>query len=86
LKIFFLIRQLNISHYKQLVKTALKFFLAYKSKLDFGHITTYFLNSYEANMLEKGKTINTVSIYLRTVRISLINAKEINLTQGNYPF
>lgn len=60
----------------------------FKSKLLFYEVTVEFLERYEAWMLNKGKSISTVGIYLRPLR-SVINhaiANDVLSKEFNYPF
>lgn len=57
------------------------------NKLLFDKVTPDFLNKYEASMINKGRSITTVGIYLRNVRTIFNEAiKNGIITNGNYPF
>ncbi|WP_178989523.1 tyrosine-type recombinase/integrase [Winogradskyella schleiferi] len=57
------------------------------NNLTFQSITPEWLKEYEKYMLNKGKSLTTVSIYLRTLRVIFNNAIEVNdLNSDHYPF
>ncbi len=59
----------------------------FKTKLTFKDITPDFLNSYERWMLNNGKSITTVGIYLRSLRAIYNQAIEHGIiTKESYPF
>lgn len=55
----------------------------YKSKLTFAEITPKWLREYEKEMLDKGRSITTVSMYLRSLRAIFNNQ---NIDKSLYPF
>lgn len=58
-----------------------------KKELHFQQITPDFLNKYETYMLKEGKSLNTISIYLRCVKKLYNDAIEKgNITNKAYPF
>jgi integrase len=65
-----------------------KSLLSFKSKLLFFEVTVDFLERYEAWLLNEGKSVSTVGIYLRPLR-SVINhamANDVLSKEYNYPF
>jgi integrase len=59
----------------------------YKSKLQFSDITVDFLNNYEKWLLDHGKSISTVGIYLRPLRAIInIAIDERFFSREEYPF
>jgi site-specific recombinase XerD len=59
----------------------------YKSNLAFKDVDSKFLKNYEKWMIEKGRSITTVGIYLRCLRTLFNKAIAENLlSQENYPF
>lgn len=77
--------------YKYTLKSLGEFSLKQKKstieKLTFDAITVNWLNHYERFMLDKNKTITTVSIYTRTLRAVFNNAiRESDISKDIYPF
>ncbi|MCH8331736.1 MAG: site-specific integrase [Bacteroidetes bacterium] len=55
--------------------------------IDLSKITIKFLNDYEADCLQRGLKVNTISIYLRTLRALMNKAiDEGHLSSTHYPF
>lgn len=68
-------------------RTAINTLLKYKAKLKFGDITPDFLQDFENWMVNRGKSITTVGIYLRHLRAIINIAKEKGIIrQQDYPF
>lgn len=68
-------------------QTAKRSLVKYYPKLTFSDITPAFLKKYELHMTEKGSSITTVAIYLRSLRTIINMAKEAELmTPEQYPF
>lgn len=68
-------------------QTAKRSFEGFVPKLLFADITHNFLKKYELYMTEKGSSITTVAIYLRSLRTIINMGKEAGLiTQEQYPF
>lgn len=68
-------------------QTALNSFLKFKPDFDFDDITKEFLQKFERWMLEKGKSITTVGIYVRTLRAIINLAKSRGtIKMDDYPF
>lgn len=68
-------------------QTAKRSFEGFAPKLLFADITPNFLKKYELYMTEKGSSITTVAIYLRSLRTVINMGKEAGLiTQEQYPF
>lgn len=68
-------------------QTAKRSFEGFVPKLLFADITPNFLKKYELYMTEKGSSITTVAIYLRSLRTIINMGKEAGLiTQEQYPF
>ncbi len=66
---------------------ALQSFQKYQPRLTFREITPGWLRQYEKAMLTNGKSVSTVGIYLRALRIVINQAIEQGtITQGEYPF
>lgn len=77
--------------YKYTLKSLSEFSLKQKKciieKLTFDTITVNWLNDYERFMLDKGKSITTISIYTRTLRVVFNNAiRESDISKDIYPF
>ncbi len=68
-------------------QTALNTFLKFKPDFDFHDITKEFLQKFERWMIEKGKSITTVGIYVRTLRAIINLAKSKGtIKMDDYPF
>lgn len=68
-------------------QTSLGSLLDFKKNLRFQDITPDFLHDYEKWMLEKGKSITTVGIYVRNLRCIINVAKENGIVRSeDYPF
>lgn len=68
-------------------QTAKRSLAAYSPKLTFTDITPALLKKYELYMTDKGSSITTVAIYLRSLRTIINMAKEAGLiTPEQYPF
>jgi integrase/recombinase XerD len=67
-------------------QTALNTFSKFKPNLDFDDITKEFLQKFELWMLEKGKSLTTISMYVRTLRAIMNLAKNNGIKILNYPF
>lgn len=63
--------------------TAKKSLEGFKKKLSFADITPQFLSKYESWMIENGRSITTIGIYLRSLR-SVYNMQ--NIDKSIYPF
>ncbi|WP_299713799.1 site-specific integrase [uncultured Tenacibaculum sp.] len=77
--------------YKYTLKSIADFSLNQKkrpiNKLSFDEITINWLNDYERFMLNKNKSITTISIYTRTLRVIFNNAiRESDISRDIYPF
>ena len=77
--------------YKYTLKSLGEFSLKEKKcaidKLTFDAITVNWLNEYERFMLSKDKSITTISIYTRTLRVVFNNAiRESDISKDIYPF
>ncbi|AUC16836.1 hypothetical protein BTO06_17540 [Tenacibaculum sp. SZ-18] len=77
--------------YKYTLKSLGEFSLNEKKcaldKLTFDTITVDWLNEYERFMLNKNKSITTISIYTRTLRVVFNNAiRESDISKDIYPF
>lgn len=66
---------------------ALKSLRSFSPKLEFKNVTVDFLNSYERHMLENGRSVTTIGIYLRSLRaiINIAKADKI-ISEDQYPF
>ena len=77
--------------YKYTLKSFINF-LSYKNsfvgdKFPFGMITPSWLEQYEEYMLDKGKSVTTIAIYLRNLRVIFNNAiDDGDINQDLYPF
>jgi len=59
----------------------------YKAKLKLTDITPQFLKNYEKNLLNEGKSVSTIGIYLRPLRAIINKAIEDgNFSRDHYPF
>lgn len=59
----------------------------FKTKLNLGNVTPGFLNNYESYMISKGKSITTISIYVRHLRTIFNQAiDEDMIDRKHYPF
>ena len=67
-------------------QTALNTFIKFKPNLGFDDITKEFLQRFELSMIEKGKSLTTVSMYARTLRAIMNLAKNNGTNIFNYPF
>lgn len=68
-------------------QTAKRSFESYVSKLSFNEVTPTFLKNYEHYMIEKGSSITTIAIYIRSLRTIINLAKEKGIiTHEQYPF
>jgi integrase/recombinase XerD len=67
-------------------QTALNSFIKFKPNLDFEDVDKSFLESFERWMLENGKSITTVGIYVRTLRAIINLAKSKGIKFADYPF
>jgi integrase len=68
-------------------QTALNSLTSFRKRLSFHDVTPDFLNSYEKDMLQKGKSITTVGIYLRSLRHIMNQAVNNNIINPQlYPF
>lgn len=68
-------------------QTAKRSFENYVPKLNFNEVTPAFLKNYESFMIEKGNSITTVAIYIRSLRTIINLAKEKGIiTHEQYPF
>lgn len=65
--------------------SALASLTKFRSGLHFKDITPDFLRSYERWMIEQGRSLTTVGIYLRTLRTSVIEAKIKDYPFGKEP-
>ncbi|MCF8326521.1 MAG: site-specific integrase [Leadbetterella sp.] len=71
----------------QSINNSLRSLTNFQPDIDFIHITPKFLWSYEKWMLEKGKSITTVGIYIRSLRVILNLAIEEGIvSKESYPF
>lgn len=76
----------NVSTY-QSYETALNSLLSFKKNLKWTEITVKFLNDYEKNSIDNGKSYTTVGIYLRTLRAVFNTAIDKGVVpRENYPF
>jgi integrase/recombinase XerD len=67
-------------------QTALNKFNKFKSNVEFEDITKEFLQKFELWMIENGKSLTTVSMYVRTLRAIMNLAKNNGTNIFNYPF
>src|SRR5678810_868891 len=67
-------------------ETAMHSLFKFKPDLEFDDLTKEFLEKYELWMLERGKSITTVSIYVRTLWAIMNLAKSNGVKVPNYPF
>jgi integrase/recombinase XerD len=67
-------------------QTALNTFIKFKPNLGFDDITKEFLQRFELSIIEKGKSLTTVSMYARTLRAIMNLAKNNGTNIFNYPF
>lgn len=59
----------------------------FKQKITFPEVTSDFLNKYQKWMIDKGNSLTTVGIYLRSLRtIFNIAINEKTISRDNYPF
>lgn len=59
----------------------------FQGSLQFKHITPDFLRSYERSMIQHGRSLTTVGIYLRTLRTLFLDAIQAGvIKRENYPF
>lgn len=59
----------------------------FKTKLNLGNVTPEFLNNYESYLISKGKSITTISIYVRHLRTIFNQAiDEDRIDRKLYPF
>lgn len=67
--------------------SAMKSLKIFSPKLSFKEVTPDFLRKYECWMIENGNSMNTVGIYLRSLRVIMNIAKNKELiTEKMYPF
>lgn len=68
-------------------QSALSSLKLFKKKLSFHDVTPDFLNNYEKRMLQHGKSITTVGIYLRSLRYIMNQAVKKGIIKSQlYPF
>ncbi len=67
-------------------ETAMHSLFKFKPDLQFDELTKEFLEKFELWMLERGKSITTVSIYVRTLRAIMNLAKSNGIKFPDYPF
>lgn len=67
-------------------QTALNSFIKFKLNFDFDDINKEFLQKFEHWMLQRGKSISTVGIYVRTLRAIINLAKSKGVKLADYPF
>lgn len=68
-------------------RTAFNALKRFKKNLNFEHITKEFLQCFENWMISEGKSISTVGIYLRPLRVIMNVAKDGQLIRAeDYPF
>lgn len=68
-------------------ENALKSFKIFKPKVSYHDLTPTFFRNYEIFMLSQGKSLTTVGIYCRALRITIIEARDKGYIKNkNYPF
>ena len=68
-------------------RDAIKSLKSYSESLDFRDVNVSFLDGYEKWMLEKGKSVTSIGMYLRALRaiVNIAKADKI-ITEDQYPF